>query len=456
MASDSFTVSIESFAAMSDKTETSNTPTKPHGLKTVDRGYSWVILAATFGVQAFHLAVLGCNTLTFSEVQRRFQLSAAEAGWIFSTFSGIRMMSSPFLSPLFRVLMFRTMAISGATMFAFGVMTSALAGKSWMLSITYSFIAGIGSNVMIVALFGILTDYFDRFRFTANSLSSLGMNTGAIIAPQLVSRSYAYFGYTQTLIYLACVALQAVPLSTLYRPQPKRKNSITDSGRDVTEKTDNLENQKTDTSLAKKFLSITGLHFVRNWYFCIYAISMMFMFCAYVSNTIYISGIALEQAGLNTYDVATVLSITAFVEFGKALVGFSFDIPVVRSRRMYMCAVLMVIMGILEICLAFTSSFGSLTTVYTSCMFIGAAIMSQQYSLLAEILPTKQLTQGFGLCRFLYGLGLFIIPSAVGRVKDNIGSYRYAVIAMGLCMALSAIVFVITIYSVRRKKEIEA
>ena len=384
----------------------------------IDSVYAWVIMVAVFASFMLQAAQVSTGTLLYQAMLMQFSFSATTAGWIISSSVSLRMLSSPFVGLLCQMFSNRAVAMVGSVMFSFGLLLTAYATNLRMLYFGYGILAGVGGNMMVVASFVIIAQYFKAKRGIAMSFTLCGNGIGSMIFPPLVTRSFQEFGYTQTGIVIACVLLQIVVSSALYRPQSLY-----------------IETEKGGHSTTSKWQSVKekfGLNLLGRPVTVFLLVVISSLQCMVSIGQIFISGLAIERANMSANEIATALSIAAFSEFCKLPVGFCFDSKTLRPFRTYLFCIMCILMGLLAMLLAFTTEVISFTLLFAVYTFFAMSDQTQYITILGDMVTIEELPTGIALARTLMGVVLLIVPVGIGRIKDLWNSFQYGFILLSV------------------------
>ena len=406
--------SVASLSAPLPEPPSVNTPQQ----KGVDKGYAWVIMFAMFGTMFFHSPMVSINTLVYQEYLIRFNISAATAGGVLALPDSIRFMSSPAVGLLFQKFSHRTIGMTGAVLLTTGILFFGFATGMWMLY-TGSVLYGLGGNMIIMSSFVIIPAYFVRKRGLAMGIGLCGSTVGFILNPLLFSRSFSYFGYTQTLIFIACVTMQVVVTSSLYRPPQTVIKPDT-------------EHTPSDKSKWQLFRERSGLTLLGQPIVVCYMIAVSFLHVMFGVATIFVSGLAIENTNMTSNEIAVVLSIAAFSTFSKLPIGLCFDVQILRPYRMYLFCIGCNISGCLGTLLAFASDKISFTICYVLFFAFLAGTHSQYVTVLGDIVKLEELPNALALTRTVIGVIYLFGPTAAGKIKDVWDSFKYGFISISI------------------------
>ena len=415
-----------SLASLSPPSNESKVKTIP---KSVDRGYAWVVMIAVFATFMINALVAGLGTLYYQAFLVRFNLTATSAGLLLSVGYGIRMMSSPFVGLLYQKFTFRTVAMGASVLFALGVLLQGFATELWMLYIA-SLLVAIGGNSVSMTSYVILPFYFSRIRGMAFAFCHCGHGIGCMIFPPLVAKSFNSFGYKQTFIFIACIIVNCLVSTALYKPQAADSNST-------------VSEHNHSKSRWQSLKHALGLNLLRRPVLVHLLIVLALIQTIFSIVMVYLSGLAIERANMSSNEIATTLSIGAFSEFSKILIGFCFDRRLLRPYRMYLYCIFSIGTALIVILLTFTSDMIAFTICYVAYVTFFAGTHSQNVTVLGDMVTIEELPIAITLSRTIMGILQLLIPPMVGRIKDAWNFYQYGFIlysVIHICVVLNYVI----------------
>ena len=406
--------------------------------KNVDQGYAWIIMGAVFVSSLLQASHISTGTLLYQAMLDRYGFSATEAGWIISSSASIRLLSSPLVGLLLQRFSNRAIAMAGGFVFSAGYVLTAFATNIWMLYSGYGLLAGIGCNMMVLSSLVIIAQYFVKKRGIAMSFTMCGSGIGAMVFPPLVTRSFESFGYSLTVMFLACVLMQIVVSTSLYKPQTLEVE-IESAGNSVKSKWQRVK-EKSGLNLLGRPVTMFLLVVIAS------------LQCMVAIGQIFISGLAIERANMSENEIAIALSIAAFSEFCKLPVGFCFDNKTLWPYRTYLFCIASIVMGLLAIALSFTTEIVMFTVIFTVYTFFAMGAMSQYVTILGDMVTIEELPNGIALCRTVMGILLLAVPLAIGRIKDLWNSFQYGFILLSVIHTFIVICYTIVYFFWSRHK----
>ena len=162
--------------------------------------------------------------------------------------------------------------------------------------------------------------------------------------------------------------------------------------------------------------------------------------------TIYISGFAIERANMSSNEIATMLSIGAFSEFSKILVGFCFDRRILRPYRMYLYCIGSIGTALIIILLTFTSDMITFTICYVAYIIFLAGTYGQNITVLGDMVTIEELPKAITLSGTIMGISQLFLPPMVGRIKDTWNSFEYGFILYSMIHICGVLSYVIVYF----------
>lgn len=389
--------------------------------RTVDRGYSYVVLVAVTLAFFSLCAVFSTNALIYQQLLVIFGLNATATGWMISLQGVIRLAFSPFVRLFYDRFEYRTVAILGGLFYTLGVLFSAYASQPWVVYASFGVLAGIGSCMFLLSSFIILADYFDAMRGRAMGIAYAGTSVAGIIFPPIISACFEQFGYLQTMMICACIVAQLCVTGALYRPQPPQLPLST------------IDEKLTPESTTDDKTCCSDLKLLINGQYIGYILIMGSQLGLNFTGNVYVTSLGEEIAGLSRQQNALVLSISSIGQLcAQFCSGFLFDIRSIRQYRTYLFSVISGLFGVSCLSLAFCTDFLSFTVMFTIFQLLSLGAHCQHVTILGDILPPSDLPGGIALCRLPMGLGFFGFSTLAGTFSDVYGSKALAFVCLGV------------------------
>lgn len=203
-------------------------------MSLADQHYRWVIVAFTIVLQAVNVGILTyCFALFSLPWLDEF---AAPRRDVMLTISFVQVgmgVISPFVGGWLDRIPMRLVVISGALLLGLGLWLSQLVTALWQLWLIYATIMPLSTALMgTLAAQTLVAKWFSSQRGLALGLSAIGTNVGGVIFPTVVAAMLASYGWRETFVYLAWLAIGiVVPLALIVlrrTPVPVEVSSATD------------------------------------------------------------------------------------------------------------------------------------------------------------------------------------------------------------------------------------
>ncbi|CAL1531057.1 unnamed protein product [Lymnaea stagnalis] len=199
----------------------------------VDRGWSWMIMIASFGVHFVTMGYLKSFGLLIVEFQEKLGSSATQT----STIKGVQEFCYCFLTLLVtnygvKRMSIRTLSILGVLLETLSVAISGFLPNGVVLIFTLGAIFGCGNALLYCPTLIILSQYFKIRRPLATSIAACGSSVGGIAFPALTNYLLDRFGLQGTTLLLSGIMLQQMIFVIVYTPpsdyQPMKAKDYVD------------------------------------------------------------------------------------------------------------------------------------------------------------------------------------------------------------------------------------
>ncbi|XP_041351364.1 monocarboxylate transporter 5-like [Gigantopelta aegis] len=211
--------------------QTEKTPLNPKKLKgdevdtdpyqdlPVDKGWAWVVLAASFLSTVLAVGYFRSFGILFVEFLKMYDVPTSVTSLIMGI-QGASLSVAGFITQSILMSNFheRTIVIVGGLLMGSGVMASTIANSIPALIITQSIMVGCGLAMVMGPVIMILNKYFNKRRSLAVAMSTIGANVGAIVFPPFVRYLLDEFGFRGTFIITGAVMLNIMVFGLFLRP----------------------------------------------------------------------------------------------------------------------------------------------------------------------------------------------------------------------------------------------
>lgn len=206
--------------------QTENSEKKPADSEPIhmshcDHGWAWMVLLASFIINAVILGVTNSFSVYYTVFLFVFKQSKSDTAWIGSIQLGLMFFIGPLASKLARRFGFRFVTMLGGFISTAGIALSFFATNIYHLYFTYGFLVGFGFGITYTPSLVIVGFYFDKKRPLATALAFTGGGLGPMFFPVFMSRMVKNFGWAGSLLIVSCCAMQIIVCAALYRPLPR-------------------------------------------------------------------------------------------------------------------------------------------------------------------------------------------------------------------------------------------
>ncbi|OWF50975.1 monocarboxylate transporter 9-like [Mizuhopecten yessoensis] len=398
-------------------------------LTSPDKGWSWMVLIAAFGVmfiQGIFIGTLGIIHLALLDRYQDTNLRTSLAGSIFAcanTAGGI------VTSVLVDKYSCRVVTVTGSLLFTLGLAVCAFPVSLDIVIFSYGVLAGIGSSMTNTAAYFVVGYNFKLRQNMASGFSTSGISLGGLFMPTAIEMIREFYGNRIFFVLLAGIALQPCFLGFMYFPsylEESRKH------------TSLAQNRKTTPSVPAGFRS--WLRIMKNPGFVCFAgclcLTQLGVFVMYLHFPNYVTtmGLSVMEASylLNVRGVCSLvarLSVSSLVNVNNHNVQET-TLLFGMFTFLALASMLLPIYG---------SSFGGLLIYCIFLGFYGDSVFSILNIINIKLVGLQHFASATGIEFAAMGICIFIGPSFVGKVIDVGGTYDLCFIITGILIMLGGI-----------------
>ncbi|KAI1280612.1 Monocarboxylate transporter 5 [Halotydeus destructor] len=210
--------------------------------RTPDAGWSWVIVASCFTINAIIFGIYRTYGVLFVALLQTYRISREEAAWPFSLCLTIFHMTGLISGALSSYYTSRQISIIGCLIASAGFAGCFLATSVTHVTILIGIVIGAGNSIVTLVLcdlqvtlgFGygligtqtpvIINQYFSKYRATASGIALAGGTVGSFVFPPLVKVILSEYSLHGCFLILGGIVLNTLPIALLLRPPiPSRK-----------------------------------------------------------------------------------------------------------------------------------------------------------------------------------------------------------------------------------------
>lgn len=185
--------------------------TKPTGgaieLKTAAFFYGYVVVAASFFLQAFGWGIFNSFGVFSVPLMTEFKWSRAEVAGAFAIAFFIYGLASIILGVLNDRYGPRLIMTSSGIILGLGFLLTSQTSTLWQLYLFYSIIVGIGISGVDVVLLSTVARWFIKQRGMMSGIVKVGTGVGMLIMPLFMDRLIASYGQSRTFAILGVIIL---------------------------------------------------------------------------------------------------------------------------------------------------------------------------------------------------------------------------------------------------------
>ncbi|XP_067948714.1 monocarboxylate transporter 9-like isoform X2 [Watersipora subatra] len=201
-------------------------------LVPIDRGWAWVIVAASAGLFCLITGTFKCFGILKLQIETNYEKCSDDVVlWILSACSIISLLSGVVFSWLLNKTSHRTIGMIGGGLCSLGIFLTAFSPNCYFMFLSLGLIYSFGAGGVMVVVFSAFADYFSKHKGLAVGIMASGSGLGSLVVPQLFSYLFQIYTFRDALICYAMVFLQSLVLAALLRPTTYyTKQKLTDSG----------------------------------------------------------------------------------------------------------------------------------------------------------------------------------------------------------------------------------
>ncbi|OQV16695.1 Arylsulfatase B [Hypsibius exemplaris] len=399
----------------------------------MEGGYGWVVVFATFLINAIVQGVVASCGILLNVLLDQFKEGKAITGWIPSLLGGLLLAVGPFSSYLISRSSCRSVTVLGGFIAVIGCLISSLATSVRFLIFSYGIVTGFGFGLLYLPQTIIVAEWFKETRSTATGIGLSGAGFGAFIIPPISQYILKEYGWSQYFVLSSVLVSGCCGLGLLLRPNPEI-NALMEKSAGIPQPA-----------------PLIASHFLRDPAFIIYCVSTGLFSGSYRIPFSFLPDYAVRQLSSSKDQAAYLLSYLGIASFlGRLLGGVVGDRQ--RHRRFLVFLILIVLSGVSVVAMGFADSY---TTLAVCSLGYGAASggrVALNSIILADIFGLPALTQTFGLVCLVQGISIFFGTPVAGWLADLFGDYRTSFILFGTGMMCCS--SVLTMIPVARRSTI--
>ncbi len=136
--------------------------------KRLDGGYAWLVVFSCFLLQFYAIGITFSFGVILVELKEVYHSTNAIVSWIGSIQGFMLYFTGVIAAPLIEFYSYRTIAITGSVISAFGMLLSAFSPYLYVLYMTYGLLTGLGFGFMYLTSMVAVQHWFDKRRSLAS------------------------------------------------------------------------------------------------------------------------------------------------------------------------------------------------------------------------------------------------------------------------------------------------
>lgn len=402
-----------------------------------DGGWGWVVTLGCCIIAALVNTVGPCFGILFSRFLKDLGTSSVNVAWIYNARAFTLSLTQLLLGPLVLELGWRRLAFCAGLLVAFGLGASAFAVSAVYLLFSYSLMTGIGSGLEVGLLFTIIPHYFRRKRGIANALMNLGISTGQMAGPLLISYLQGLYGFCGSTLILSAIVLNCCVGASVFQPvewHTKRRRS-----RKKSEAERGLvpEEEKGALKAAARFFChvFQNLKLLRSPRVLVIALGSSLNTTGFL-NFLMMAPFALQAAGHSLEESSWCMSVFGLCNLVmRLLVSSLTDWPRFSKRGCYMAGTALAFVSVITFSFLRDLTWAKVVMGLWGCGV--GSFMGIHSLIMVEYVGLEKLVSTLGVCGITNGLCFILVGPLIGVIRDVSQSYAVSMWALSGCFATS-------------------
>ncbi|CAH1787189.1 unnamed protein product [Owenia fusiformis] len=198
----------------------------------LDGGYGWVIVFASFVIQALQDGICNSYGIFLEHIVAEYGGGRGKTALAGSLLVGVFLMIGPLAGILVNIFGCRPVAMAGGLIGACAFALSTLAPGLDVFILIFGAIGGIGLGFAMIPSFLCVSFYFQKKRSLATGIMSAGGGFGMVVLSFVFAESLNTLGWKSSMFIAAGLYAQVIVLGALLRPLELNKNADTVSKSD--------------------------------------------------------------------------------------------------------------------------------------------------------------------------------------------------------------------------------
>ncbi|XP_047487262.1 monocarboxylate transporter 6-like [Penaeus chinensis] len=378
-----------------------------------------------------------CFGILFSRFLEDLGTSSVNVAWIYNARAFTLCLTQLLLGPLVLELGWRKVAFFAGFLVAFGLGASAFADSAVYLLFSYSLMTGIGSGLEVGLLFTIIPHYFKRKRGIANALMNLGISTGQMAGPLLISYLQGLYGFCGSTLILSAIVLNCCVGASVFHPVEWHKRNKGSGKKCEAERALIPEEEAGALEATARFFCnvFQNLKLLRSPKVLIIGLGSSLNNTGFL-NFLMMAPFALQAARHSLEESSWCMSVFGLCNLvTRLLVSSLTDWPKFSKRGCYMVGTAIAFVSVI--------SFSFLRDLTWSKVVMGlwgcgvGSFMGIHSLIMVEYVGLEKLVSTLGVCGIMNGLCFILIGPLIGVIRDVSQSYAVSMWALSGCFAIS-------------------
>ncbi|XP_030850926.1 monocarboxylate transporter 13 [Strongylocentrotus purpuratus] len=412
---------------------------------SVDGGWAWCVLLATFTNQLLYAGAVPLVGIYLVEWQEYFGVGAGSLSFI-ATELTLGLPAIGFLAgALCQRFGCRLVMIFGGVIGMISTFFASFSTQLWHLHI-YSTLAGVFYGAAYFPSAIVIRFYFKKRLGFANGITYAGVGAGFFVMSPLLETLCSEYGWKGALMIQSAINANFIALGVILRRTNMEQTIMTayrSKPLTASHQVSDANDLSRAESLCKRILrnideTFAISHLVKNAYFITLCLVSILSFASHISVLIYTAPKLVGDLGLSKTTASLVMSVYGISSLlARVLHGFLLDFKWISTTNLYILSLLIAgIQPLFNPLVTSTAGQFALIVVYG----IGAGMMIPMTMLVCrKYVAINIVSSAIGLLITVGGVGNILGTQLMGQLSDATGSYAVPFYVCGSFYWLSAI-----------------
>ncbi|KAL4230695.1 transmembrane transport [Mactra antiquata] len=402
----------------------------------IDRGWAWTVMIAAYLGTAAQCITIYMGGIIHIALINRYNEGQTKTSIVGALSSGLLCLTSPIGGIINNSFSCRVAIVSGAIVSTAGLALSAfMPSLDWMI-VTAGTLVGLGNGFIVAGINCGIALYFEKWRDTVLSLTSLTIAFGMFLSAPLGLYFINNYGLSTTFLLLACMQAQICIVGVICKPSVI-ENKIQLKRKSPSSKTKSIT--CFDLTLLNNVPYLFFLCSTVAWNFALCAVLVHFPYCITVFE------------GSNS-DIGYIMTSLSVANLAGRFVG-TVTVSRWHEKGLYAHVAVIAISGICSVLFPFYSNLKG--GLYIFGIQIGLLLgwpNSMMTSLSLSFVSVDKLSESTSLVFLFSGIGVVSGPILTGYLYSVTRSYEYSFLASGFFLLIGSALGIISLCNIQKTR----